>query len=524
VLRRVIGIDLGSRRIGVAVTDGLGLTAQPHATIERHGGQRDLDAIGAVVRQFDAERVVLGLPLSPEGEVGRAARGAQAFAERLRVALALPVELIDESFSTVEAEEVLLAADVSRARRKEVVDRMAAAVILQRWLNRDRGKAPRDQDQRHAARAPRLPGDDRARRVRDRLGCAHRLEVRRARDRRARGPIEIESRRAPAPARSRICYPRWGCSSGPRSFACTPASAASPAASRPGATSSTRRRRRGRSSTRWCARRRRAHHRDHPRGKNLIEIAGLLDAAGICPKAQLVAQAMDPAFAASLDLPGSSLEGYLFPDTYRLRPHTPAARALIPLVRRHRQVFEELRTAHAKGVADLTKTLAFDDPKIVILASIVEKETGQVGERPRIAQVFINRLRLPTFSPKLLQTDPTIIYGCTVAMPRSEACSRWRAASGASSSRIAPTRTIPTRMRDCRPAPSRTRPRGAGGGDGARSDAVPVFRVEERRHALLLAHGRRARSRGHAVPTRPRTTAAAAPPAASATANGAGAP
>src|ERR1700710_1035254 len=125
--RRGIRIDLGSRRIGVAVTDGLGLTAQPHATLARHGGQRDLDAIGAVVRQFDAERVVLGLPLSPEGEVGRAARSAQVFAERLRAALAVPVELIDESFSTVEAEEVLIAADVSRARRKEVVDRMAAA-------------------------------------------------------------------------------------------------------------------------------------------------------------------------------------------------------------------------------------------------------------------------------------------------------------------------------------------------------------------------------------------------------------
>jgi len=141
VPRRVIGIDLGSRRIGVAVTDGLGLTAQPHATIQRHGGQRDLDAIAAVVRAFDAERVVLGLPLSPEGEVGRAARSAQAFAERLRAALAVPVELIDESFSTVEAEEVLLRADVSRARRKEVIDRLAAAVILQRWLDRDRGQS-----------------------------------------------------------------------------------------------------------------------------------------------------------------------------------------------------------------------------------------------------------------------------------------------------------------------------------------------------------------------------------------------
>src|SRR3982751_1409552 len=103
--RRVVGVDLGSRRVGIAVSDGLGLTAQPHATIERHGGQRDLDAIAAVVREVDAERVVLGLPLSPEGEVGRAAKSAQTFAERLRAALSVPVELIDESFSTVEAEE-----------------------------------------------------------------------------------------------------------------------------------------------------------------------------------------------------------------------------------------------------------------------------------------------------------------------------------------------------------------------------------------------------------------------------------
>jgi putative Holliday junction resolvase len=120
--------------MGVAVTDGLGLTAQPHATIDRRGGQRDLDAIAAVVNQFDAERVVLGLPLDPEGRAGRPARAAQAFAERLRSVLTVPVELIDESFTTVEATEVLLAADLSRARRKQVIDRVAAAIILQRWL------------------------------------------------------------------------------------------------------------------------------------------------------------------------------------------------------------------------------------------------------------------------------------------------------------------------------------------------------------------------------------------------------
>jgi putative Holliday junction resolvase len=140
---RTIGIDLGSRRIGVAVSDALGLTAQPHATIERHGGVRDLEAIAAVVKAQEAGLVVLGLPLDPEGDEGKAAQAARAFADRLRAALPVPVELIDESFSTVEAEEVLLAADLSRARRKQVVDKLAAAIILQRWLDQRRQQDPR---------------------------------------------------------------------------------------------------------------------------------------------------------------------------------------------------------------------------------------------------------------------------------------------------------------------------------------------------------------------------------------------
>lgn len=132
---RVLGIDLGSRRIGIAATDGLGLTAQPRETLARHGGVRDIEAIAAVVRDVGADRIVLGLPLDPEGAEGPAARRARDFAGKLAAALHLPVELVDESFSTVEAEAVLLAADVSRARRKQVVDKLAAAVILQRWLD-----------------------------------------------------------------------------------------------------------------------------------------------------------------------------------------------------------------------------------------------------------------------------------------------------------------------------------------------------------------------------------------------------
>jgi putative Holliday junction resolvase len=152
---RVVGIDLGSRRIGVAVSDALGLCAHPHATVERHGGRRDLDAIGQLARAVGADRIVLGLPLDPEGREADAARRARAFGDRLAEHLHLPVDLIDESFSTVEAEDVLLAADLSRKRRRQVVDKLAAAVILQRWLD-----ARRDQPTRtDPDREPDPPGD-----------------------------------------------------------------------------------------------------------------------------------------------------------------------------------------------------------------------------------------------------------------------------------------------------------------------------------------------------------------------------
>jgi UPF0755 protein len=151
-----------------------------------------------------------------------------------------------------------------------------------------------------------------------------------------------------------------------------------------------------------------------PEGLTLPQIAELFDAAAIASRTELLAKGLSPTFARDLGLPGPSLEGYLYPDTYKLRPQTPPDRLLVNLVRRHRQVFEELRAQHRLGVAKLEKELGFDHQKIVTLASIVEKETGAPIERPRIAQVFLNRLTLPAFKPHLLQTDPTIIYGCTV--------------------------------------------------------------------------------------------------------------
>lgn len=134
-MSRVLGLDLGTKRIGVAVSDGLGLTAQPYGTVDRHGGRRDMDAIAQLLMKLEADRIVLGLPINLEGENGDAARRAQDFAEKLRTTLQVPVDLIDERFSTVEAEQVLLEANVSRARRKDVIDKLAATIILQRWLD-----------------------------------------------------------------------------------------------------------------------------------------------------------------------------------------------------------------------------------------------------------------------------------------------------------------------------------------------------------------------------------------------------
>lgn len=166
-----------------------------------------------------------------------------------------------------------------------------------------------------------------------------------------------------------------------------------------------------------------------PEGKNMLEVAELFGAAKVTDAKKMAAKGMDAAFARTLGLPGLTVEGYLFPDTYKLAAGTDPEKVLLTLVRRHREVYEELRAKHTDDLASLQKQLKWGDAEIVTMASIVEKETGQPHERPRIAQVFINRLLLPTFVPHLLQTDPTIVYGCLVA-PKftgkaSEACAKF---------------------------------------------------------------------------------------------------
>ena len=159
-----------------------------------------------------------------------------------------------------------------------------------------------------------------------------------------------------------------------------------------------------------------------PEGRNMLEVAALLERAGFGDKNTFEAAMRDPKLAARLGVPADTLEGYLFPDTYRFRRGADPEAILARMVERHRQVYAELVRRHRKGRKALERDLGFDDHAIVTLASIVEKETGAAHERPIIAGVFLNRLRMKIFQPKLLQTDPTIIYGCTVPVRKSRAC------------------------------------------------------------------------------------------------------
>lgn len=162
-----------------------------------------------------------------------------------------------------------------------------------------------------------------------------------------------------------------------------------------------------------------------PEGKNILEVAQILADAGLADPKRLVAAMRDPKLIEKLGLEGPSVEGYLFPDTYKFRAKSEPEQIIERLVQRHQQVFADLRRRHRKGVAKLENQLGWGEREIVTLASIVEKETGVGHERPRIAGVFLNRLRFSSFQPKLLQTDPTIIYGCTVPEEKSEACQKF---------------------------------------------------------------------------------------------------
>lgn len=131
---RILALDHGTKRIGVALSDELGWTAQPLETYERRTLDRDIAHILDLVRIHEVGQVLLGLPLQLNGEEGPAVQAVRLFIERLAEALPVPIVTWDERMTTKAAEELLIAADMSRKKRKGVVDRVAAAILLQSYL------------------------------------------------------------------------------------------------------------------------------------------------------------------------------------------------------------------------------------------------------------------------------------------------------------------------------------------------------------------------------------------------------
>lgn len=133
---RVVGLDLGAARIGVAISDPSGVVASPHSVLRRTGSHAaDHRAVAAVIEEYEAELLVVGLPRSLDGSLGRAATSTLTEVDELATALAVPVETVDERLTTVSAERSLRDMHVRGAARRAVVDKVAAAILLQSWLD-----------------------------------------------------------------------------------------------------------------------------------------------------------------------------------------------------------------------------------------------------------------------------------------------------------------------------------------------------------------------------------------------------
>lgn len=141
---RLMGLDYGERTIGVAVSDALLLTAQGIKTIRR--SKKELEELKAIIQDYEVDQIILGYPKNMNGTLGPRAQASEEFAQVLKEEFELPVTLWDERLSTMGAQRSLLEADVSRAKRKQVIDKMAAVFILQGYLDYIRLKNGQNKD------------------------------------------------------------------------------------------------------------------------------------------------------------------------------------------------------------------------------------------------------------------------------------------------------------------------------------------------------------------------------------------
>ena len=134
---RILGLDYGSKTVGVAMTDALGMTVQPYKTIQRDRESKlrqTLSEIAEIVEQYQTEKIVMGLPLNMDDTEGDRAAKTRDFAEKLKLRVAVPIEFTDERLTTMEAEEILDQSGIPRSEQKKVIDQVAAQLILEQYL------------------------------------------------------------------------------------------------------------------------------------------------------------------------------------------------------------------------------------------------------------------------------------------------------------------------------------------------------------------------------------------------------
>ena len=134
-MTRTLGLDVGDRRIGVALSDPTGMLATPLAAIDRRATQGGLDAVVRLAGEHEAAAIVVGMPVSLDGTIGVQARAVQSFCNALRQVCPLPIHTVNEQFTSAEAERRLRDAGVEPSRDRGRVDALAAAIILQEWLD-----------------------------------------------------------------------------------------------------------------------------------------------------------------------------------------------------------------------------------------------------------------------------------------------------------------------------------------------------------------------------------------------------
>jgi putative Holliday junction resolvase len=137
---RILGLDIGSKRIGVAISDELGFTAQGLETISCKSPEEDAAAIFRLTEKYGAEEIVVGIPFNMNGTEGPQVEKVRATIQTIKQQVTIPIREWDERLSTAAAERVLLEADMSRSKRRKVIDKLAAVLILQGYLDRQKVK------------------------------------------------------------------------------------------------------------------------------------------------------------------------------------------------------------------------------------------------------------------------------------------------------------------------------------------------------------------------------------------------